>query len=418
MRALDRAHAEALDAADQLAGFRDRFAFGDPETIYLDGNSLGRLPLAGREQLHALIEQWSSELVGGWEDWIDLPQRVGDQLGTAALGAAPGQVLVCDSTTVNLYKLASAALDGLSQPNASTIVTDAGNFPTDRYVLEGLAAARGIRLSTFDADPVHGPTVHDITAACANAGVALIVLSQVSYRSGALADLPAITAAAAKAGVPVLWDLSHSVGALPIELDRAGVQLAVGCTYKYLNAGPGAPAFLYVRSELQDQLRSPIQGWFGQHDQFAMQRRYEPEPGIRRFLAGTPPVLQLAGVAGAAQLIAEAGTDRIRTKSLALTELAIELHDQWLAPLGFRLGTPRDPRRRGSHVCLRHPDAGSITSRLIAKQRVIADFRGPDCLRIGLAAPYTGFVDVHDALARLREEVSSGRSAASVPATD
>jgi kynureninase len=400
MSAVDREHAEALDAADPLAQFRERFVYaGDPETIYLDGNSLGRLPLAGRDQLHRLIEQWGGQLVAGWDEWIDLPARVGDQLGAAALGAAPGQVLVCDSTTVNLYKLASAALDALSPPGATTIVTDAGNFPTDRYVLEGLAERRGMTLRMIDADEVEGPTVADVEAACAGGDVAFIVLSHVGYRSAAVADLAEITRTVR---VPVLWDLSHSVGALPISLDGDGVQLAVGCTYKYLNGGPGAPAFLYVRRDLQERLRSPIQGWFGQHDQFAMQRPYDPRRDIRRFLAGTPPILQLVGVAAAVELLAEIGLDRIRAKSMALTSLAVALHDEWLAPLGFGLASPRDPNRRGSHVCLRHPNAESITEELITKQKVIADFRGPDRLRLGLAAPYTTFVEVYDAMARLR----------------
>ena len=397
-----RAHAEALDAADPLAGIRGRFQLGDPETIYLDGNSLGRLPLASRERLYELIDEWGERLVAGWDDWLDVPQRVGDRLGAVALGAAPGQVLVCDSTTVNLYKLASAALDALSPRRATTIVTDTGNFPTDRYVLDGLAAARGLRLTMIDADPVHGPSVDDVAALCAAGDVALVVLSHVGYRTGAVADLPATTEACTASGVPVLWDLSHSVGALPIELDRDGVQLAVGCTYKYLNAGPGAPAFLYVRRELHDRLRSPIQGWFGQHDQFAMHRPYDPEPGIRRFLAGTPPILQLAGVASAVDVMAEAGIERIRAKNLELTQLAVALYEAWLEPLGFRLGSPLDPKRRGSHVCLRHPAAESMTAALIGR-RVIVDFRGPDCIRLGLAAPYTRFVDVHDALARLHE---------------
>lgn len=399
----DRVYAEGLDAADPLADMRELFQLGDEETIYLDGNSLGRLPLATRERLHGLIEVWGERLVGGWEDWIDLPQRVGDRLGTVALGAAPGQVLVTDSVTVNLYKLASAALDGLGTPRATTLVTDLGNFPTDRYVLEGLAAARGLKLETIDADPEHGPSVRDVAATFETGDVALVVLSHVGYRTGAVADLPGITAACAAAGVPTVWDFSHSVGALPIECDRDGVQLAVGCTYKYLNGGPGAPAFLYVRRELQDRLRSPIQGWFGQADQFAMHRPYDPVPGVGRFLAGTPPILQLEGVASAVEVIAEAGIDRIRAKNRALTSLAVELHDAWLAPLGFQLGSPRDAGVRGSHLCLRHPAAEEIVAELVARHRVVVDFRGPDGIRFGMAAPYTRFIEVYDAMSRLHE---------------
>ena len=403
MGAVDRGLAEALDATDPLTGFRERFVFDDPPgTIYLDGNSLGRLPVAGRQRLHALIEQWGTQVVGGWDEWLGLPGRVGDRLGEVAIGAGAGQTLVCDSTTVNLFKLASAALDALSPAGARYIVTDAGNFPTDRYVLEGLAKTHRLSLRLIEADEVDGPTVEDVEKACAGGDVALVVLSQVGYRSAAVADVRAITAAV---GAPVLWDLSHGVGAVPAELDRDGVQLAVGCTYKYVNGGPGAPAFLYVRRELQDRLRTPIQGWFGQHDQFAMHRPYDPERDVRRFLAGTPPILQLAGVAAAVELLGEIGLDRIRAKNMALTELAIQLHDAWLAPLGFELASPRDPKRRGSAVCLRHRDAESITAELVTRHQVIVDFRGPDRVRFGLAAPYTSFVEVYDAMARVRELV-------------
>ena len=401
---MERTRAEALDATDPVARFRERFVFDEPaETIYLDGNSLGRMPRDGLDRLRGSIDEWAERLVGGWDGWLDLPRQVGDRLGGVALGAAAGQMLVCDSTTVNLFKLASAALDALSPAGAKAIVTDAGNFPTDRYVLEGLAASRRLVLRMIEADEVEGPTVDDVERACAGADVALLVLSHVGYRSAAVADLRAITASVGmSAGVPVLWDLSHSVGALPVELDRDGVQLAVGCTYKYVNGGPGAPAFLYVRNELQDRLRTPIQGWFGQHDQFAMHRAYDPERDVRRFLAGTPPILQLAAVAGAVDVLDAIGLDRIRAKNIALTELAVQLSDEWLAPLGFQLVSPRDPKRRGSHVCLRHPNAEAITDELAARQQVIADFRGPDRIRLGLAAPYTRFVDVYDGLERLR----------------
>jgi kynureninase len=279
----DRAHAEALDAADPLAGFRDRFAVED-EPIYLDGNSLGRLPRATPDRLAARLEEWGTKLVGAWADWVDEPQRVGDLLAGSVLGARPGEVLVADSTTVNLYKLASAALD--LRPGA--IVVDPDEFPTDRYVLEGLAAARGRELRRTD--PRAAPPDD----------VALVCLSLVSYRAGELADMAAVQAACG--GALVLWDLSHAAGAVPIDL--AGADLAVGCTYKYLNAGPGAPAFLYVRRELQPELRSPIQGWFGQRDQFRMGPFYEPVDGVERFHAGTPPILGIAAVEAGVELVA------------------------------------------------------------------------------------------------------------------
>ena len=390
-----REHAEALDAADPLAAFRDRFELGDGRHLYLDGNSLGRLPLATRERLHATIEQWGSELVGGWHEWIDLPLRAGDALG-GLIGAAPGEVVATDSTTVNLFKLVSALLDGSAAPRA--LVTDRGNFPTDRYVLEGIAAARGLELRQFDSDELDGPVPADL-AACGPGDV--VVLSHVAYRSGALADMAGLTAAARERGATLIWDLSHSAGAVPVDVRGAGVQLAVGCTYKYLNAGPGAPGYLYVAAELQPSLRSPVWGWFGQSEQFAMEREYDPVPGIGRFLAGTPPILPLAAVEEGARLTAEAGIEAIRAKSVALTELIVELHDAWLAPLGFELGTPREAARRGSHVSLRHPRAWTFTRALI-DARVTPDFRGPDSIRLGVAPLYTGFGEVWDALDRLR----------------
>jgi len=389
----ERAHAEALDAADPLAGFRDRFEHAG-DGIYLDGNSLGRLPGATRERVIAVLDQWSSEVVSGWHDWIEEPLRAGDAIG-ALLGAAPGEVIVTDSVTVNLYKLVCAALDARG-PGA--LVTDRGNFPTDRYVLEGIAAARGLELRIFDSDELDGPLVEDLDAVGAGD---VVVLSHVAYRSGALADMPALTAAARSRGATLIWDLSHSAGAVPVDLRGAGAELAVGCTYKYLNAGPGAPGYLYVASELQGRLRSPIQGWFGQSEQFAMERDYDPVPGIGRFLAGTPPILQLAAVEEGAKLTAEAGMAAIREKSVGLTELIVALHDEWLEPLGFELGSPRDPARRGSHVSVDHPRAWTFTRALI-DAGVTPDFRGPDSIRLGVAPLYTGFAEIYDALDRLR----------------
>ena len=403
---IERARAEALDAADPLASFRERFVHDDPGRIYVDGTSLGRLPKETAEALAARAAEWGSRLVTAWDDWIDLPLRAGDLLAEAVVGARPAEVAVSDSTSVNLYKLAAAALD--ARPHALAIVTDRDNFPTDRYVLEGLAAARGLELRLLECDPIEGPTPAAVASACAAGDVALVSLSHVAYRSGALADMEAITAAAHAAGALVLWDLSHSAGSVPVRLTDAGADLAVGCTYKYLSAGPGAPAFLYVRSELLPELRSPIWGWFGQHDQFAMGPAYDPEPGIARFLAGTPPVLDLTAVEAGSRLVAEAGIDAIRAKSVALTELAVELHDARLAPLGFELGTPRDPARRGAHVSLRHPEAWRVCRALIERANVVPDFRGPDSIRFGFPPLYTRFVDVWDAADRLRGLVESG----------
>jgi kynureninase len=401
-KVIDRAHAERLDAADPLAAFRERFAIDDPDTIYLDGNSLGRLPLATRDRLRETVDQWGSELVTAWHEWIDLPERAGDLLATEVLGARPGEVIACDSTSVNLFKLASAVLD----TRAGDVVTDTGNFPTDRYVLEGVARRHGRELRLFDPDPLHGPQPHEVERACSEGEVALVSLSHVAYRSGALADMEAIGRATS---APVLWDVSHSAGAVPVELERRGIELAVGCTYKYLNAGPGAPAFLYVREELQPALRTPIWGWFGQREQFSMERAYDPDPGIRGFLAGTPPILALAAVEEGARLVGEAGIGALRDKAMALTELIVELCDAHLAALGFELATPRDPARRGSHLSLAHAEAWPICLTLIERARVIPDFRGPDSIRLGVPPLYTRFTDVYDAMERLRDLVERGQ---------
>jgi kynureninase len=401
---LDRREAEGLDGRDPLAGFRDRFVFTGPERIYADGNSLGRPPLETVERMQAAARDWGARLVRGWNDWIELPIRVGERIGQV-IGAKPGETLACDSTTVNLYKLAWAGLD--LSPDRGVMLVDEHDFPTDRYVLEGIAASRGLELRRMVSDPVSGPSADDITHADAG-DVALVVLSHVSYRSGALADLAAITEAAHDAGARVLWDLSHSAGAVPVALAESGADLAVGCTYKYLNAGPGAPAFLFVRTELQERMRSPVWGWFGQRDQFSMGPRYEPAPGIERFLAGTPPVAGLAAVEAGVELILEAGVQRAYDKARALTELLVALHDERLAPLGVRLNTPRDPSRRGAHVSLGHDEGWRLCCALIERAEVIPDFRPPDTIRLGFAPLYSRFVDVWDAVDRLARLVETG----------
>ena len=400
---ISRSDAEARDREDELAPFRERFVLGDGERIYADGNSLGRLPRATAARLEELVRAWGDRLVSGWQEWIELPTRAGDGLGRL-LGAHDGEVLVCDSTTVNLYKLAQAALD--LRPGA--IVTDADNFPTDRYVLEGVAARGGGDLRLFKTDDVEGPTAGDVALVCADGDVALVCLSHVAYRSGALANMGAITAAARETGALVLWDLSHSAGSAPVALDAAGAELAVGCTYKYLNAGPGAPAFLYVRRDLQPRLRSPIQGWFGQRDQFAMGPRYEPEDGVGRFHAGTPPILGLVSVQAGVELVLEAGIDGIRRKSEALTELTIALVDERLAQLGFRVASPRDCELRGGHVALSHQEGWRICRALIERAEVVPDFRPPDVVRLGFSPLYSRFVDVWDAIDRLGGLVERG----------
>jgi kynureninase len=397
---VDHAHAAALDAADPLAAFAGRFLVADPAVIYLDGNSLGRLPRATADRLERVArDEWGGELVRGWEHWLALPAQVGDALAGTVLGARPGEVVVSDSTTVNFYKLAEAALR--ARPARKAIVTDRDNFPTDRYVLEGLASAHNLELRWLAADPIDGPSPRDV-ARLLDTDVALVALSHVNYRSAAIADMAGITRLAQEAGALTLWDVSHSAGAVAVELEASGADLAVGCTYKYLNGGPGAPAFLYVRTARQGELRNPIQGWFGQRDQFAMGQGYEPAPGIGSWLTGTPAILGLAGAEEGVGLVAEAGMAAIRAKTIALTEFAIALHDAWLAPLGFGLGTPRDPARRGAHVAVRRADARKLCEELIAAG-VITDFREPDSIRLGLSPLTTSFADTRTAIDRLRQ---------------
>jgi kynureninase len=406
---LTRAAAAALDAADPLAGFRARFAGteddGPDRLLYLDGNSLGRMPRETPTALRRAVEQeWAGNLVGSWSSWIGEPTRLGDVLAAGVLGARPGEVLVGDSTTVNLYKLLMAGAD--ARPGRDVLVCTADDFPTDRYVVAGVAEARGMQVREVHADLDQGLDT-GVLAAALDERVAVVVLSHVAYRSGALADLPGITRMVQDAGALVLWDLSHSVGSVPAGLTDAGADLAVGCTYKYLNGGPGAPAFLYARRELQEQLRSPIRGWFGQRDQFAMGPVYEPAPGVERFGAGTPPIIGMAALEVGAGLVAEAGVERLEAKGQALTSLVVALADDWLTSHGVVLASPRDPERRGSHVTLAHPQAWQLTQALIDR-RVVPDFRTPDRVRLGLAPLYTRFVDVWDAMERFRDLLAEG----------
>jgi kynureninase len=401
---LDRAQAEKLDAADPLAGYRERFWLEDPALIYLNGNSLGALPRATVARMETIYRQeWGRALARSWDHWVDLPAGAGDVVGEL-VGAAPGQVIVTDNTTVNLYKLASAALD--ARPGRRVIVTDHDNFPSDRYVLAGLAAQRGaeLRMLATDINQGLGP---DLVRAAVDEDTALVSLSHVAYRSGALADMPAITGIVQAAGALMLWDLCHSAGAVPVDLDGCDVDLAVGCTYKYLNAGPGAPAFAYVASRLAEVLRQPIWGWFSQRDQFAMGPAYDPAPGMAKFMTGTPSIPGTAAVQEGARLLLEAGIEPMRAKSVRLTGYLIELADAWLVPLGCTIATPREPGRRGGHVSLCHPGAERIVDRLAARG-VITDYRTPDRFRFGLPALTTRFTDVWDAAQAARNLIASG----------
>lgn len=409
MTAVDRAAARAferavaLDGQDPLTPFLERFVVHDPALVYFDGNSLGRLPRATAERLRSVVEdEWGGELIAAWDHWMELPTAVGDALAREVLGAAPGEVIVADSTTIDLYRLATAALD--ARLDRRVIVTDRANFPTDRYVLEGLARARGLTIRWLDPDPIDGPSLADVDAVLDD-DVALVALSHVNYRSAAIADIGAIGERARAHGTLTLWDLSHSAGVLPVDLTAIGADLAVGCTYKYLNAGPGAPAFQFVRTDLQAELRTPTQGWLGREDPFAMGQGWEPASGIRSWLAGTPAILGLVAVEEGVRLVAEAGLDRIRAKSTALTAFAIELIDAWPAGLGCSIGSPRDAERRGGQVAIRHPRARELRAEL-ATVGVVVDFREPETLRIGLSPLTTSFASVAEGLGRLRALLS------------
>jgi kynureninase len=403
------AFAQRLDAEDELARFRNAFVFGEPNLIYMDGNSLGRLPRHTADRVrHAVEAEWGHDLIRGWNaGWYGAPQRVGNRIATL-VGAGPGQIVVSDSTSVNLFKLVMAAL--ALRPERDRIVSDVLNFPSDLYVLQGCIQLLGDRHHLHLVPSADSITLDQGELLDAIDGrTALVTLSHVAFKSGFLHDAAAITARAREAGALVLWDLSHSVGAVPVELDRWRADLAVGCTYKYLNGGPGAPAFLYVRRDLQDRVLSPIWGWFGQRAPFAFDLDYKAAAGVGRFLVGTPPVLSLLAMESALDPVLEVGLDRIRRKSVRQTSYLVDLVDTVLASLGFALGSPRDPDRRGSHVSIRHLEGYRINRALIEEMDVLPDFREPDNIRLGLAPLYTSFVDVWQAVDRIRRAVEEER---------
>jgi len=401
------AEAAALDAADPLAGFRDRFLTpeGTDLIAYFDGNSLGRPVAAAVDRLRDLVHgEWGDRLIRSWDErWLDWPMGVGDRLGRLCLGAAPGQTFVGDSTTVLLYKLARAAVDAQAADGRSEIVLDTDNFPTDRYVLEGIAAERGMTLRWIDADTSAGVTADQVRSVV-GPQTALAVFSHVAYRSGFIADAGAISAVVKDAGGLVLWDLCHTGGSVPAELDEWGADLAVGCTYKYLNGGPGSPAWAYVATEHQDTLQQPIWGWLGRRDAFRMEAGYEPAPGLRSFVSGTPPILAMVPLDAHLDLVEEAGIEAIRAKSVELTELVIRIADDQLAPLGVEVASPRDPALRGGHVTLRGRDFRAVTAALW-DQGVIPDYRDPDGIRIGVSPLSTSFAEVVEGMEVVRDTI-------------
>lgn len=405
----DAEYARRLDAEDDLARFRLAFIDDEPTLIYLDGNSLGRPPKAATLLAEDLVQrQWGGRLIRGWNDgWFSAPERVGAKIARL-IGADPDEVIVADSTSVNLFKLAVAALR--AQEGRTVILSDDLNFPSDIYVLQGVAEllGGGHRLEIVPSpDGIYGPA--EAIAARIDAGTALVSLSHTAFKSGYTYDMAALTAAAHAQGALTLWDLSHSVGALPINLRDARADLAVGCCYKYLNGGPGAPAFLYVRRDLQERLVNPISGWMGQRDLFAFDLSYSPAAGIRRFLSGTPPIVALSLIEPGLDLLLEVGIERLRAKSLRQSEYLIALWEQLLAPVGYSLNSPREAHMRGSHISLGHPQGLGIDLALINELHVLPDFRAPDNIRLGIAPIYTTFADIHTAALRMRQAVEERR---------
>jgi kynureninase len=393
--------ARELDRSDPLASYRDHFVGAESSLVYFDGNSLGRPLKVTGPRLQRFVEQeWGGRLIRGWDEgWMELPGAIGDDLGRVVLGAAAGQTIVGDSTTVLLYKLLRSA--AALRPGRSEIVLDRDNFPTDRYVAEGVARELGMTLRWVDADPSEGITA-DLLAGVLGPHTAVVLLSHVAYKSAWVADVPTLTAMTHDAGALVVWDLCHSAGALPALLDEWGVDLAVGCTYKYLNGGPGSPAFCYVAAALLDEVTQPIQGWMGASEPFLMGPTYLPAPGIRRMLSGTPPIVGMLALQDMLALIERAGIDAVRTKSVGLTEHAIAVADRDLADV--EVASPRDPDRRGGHVTLRHPRMREVTAALWRRD-VLPDYREPDGLRLGLSPLSTSYAEVERGIAAIRDEL-------------
>ena len=411
MKVTDREYALALDSSDPLAHFKSQFVVSDPDMCYLDGNSLGRIPKATITAINDfMVKEWGPEVVTGWSHWVDEAQPTGDLLGAAALGAGPGQVLVCDTTSVNFYQLCLAAIH--ARPGRKTIITDAANFPTDRYILDGIAKQFDLKLVIIDnEDPsiaVHERITTEALAPYLNDDVALVTLEVIQYRSGARTDIKSITDQVRAVGALVVWDASHAVGAIELNLDANGVDLCVGCTYKYGNSGPGSPAWLYVNKRVQKELQVPIQGWFAQDAQFEMGPIFERAQNIRGFQIASPSLMGIRCVQTAFSMIKDAGIDKIAHKAAVGTQMMIDLYDAWLAPLGIELNTSRDPKERGGHISLVHPDAAQICVALRQISNVIPDYRTPNSIRLAISPLPTSYVEIWDGFARMRELVASG----------
>ena len=406
-----------LDAKDPLAKYRDLFVFTDPEVCYLDGNSLGRLPKSTVETINKfLIEGWGTKIVDGWGEWIDKAETTGDLIGRSALGAAAGQTLAMDTTSVNFYRLVRAAIS--ARPGRKTIITDEANFPTDRYIMQGIAEELGLNLVVIPNDLQEhstGETFSDelvtpeILKPYLNDDVALVTISVVAYRSGALHNIKELTDLVRASGALMVWDASHAVGAVDMQFDRDGVDLAVGCTYKYGNSGPGSPAWLYVSKRIQSELEMPIQGWFAQRNQFLMGSKFDQIEGMRGFQIASPSIIGLLCIDEGFGMIEDATIAQINAKASKGTDMMIELFDQWLVPLGFELVTPRDSKLRGGHISIYHPDAAQIAQGLRDDMKVIPDYRAPNSIRVAISPLPTSYVEVFDGFERIRDYTKSGK---------
>ena len=371
---------------------------------------MGRLPHATVKAVSDFLSQeWGNEVVTGWSHWIDEAQVAGDLLGRAALGAGPGQVLVCDTTSVNFYQLCLAAIN--ARPGRKTIITDAANFPTDRYILEGIAKQLSMNLVIIDnEDPAIAENeliTAELLEKYMSEDVALVTFEVIQYRSGARTDIQSVTDLARTYGALVVWDASHAAGAIEMNFDANGADLAVGCTYKYGNSGPGSPAWLYVNKRVQKELQVPIQGWFANEDQFGMGARFEKAEGIRGFQIASPSIVGIRSVQIAFAMIEEAGIDVIASKAAMGTQMMIDLFDEWLAPLGYTLLTSRNPQERGGHISIGHPEAAKICIALRKFANVIPDYRTPNAIRLAIAPLPTSYVEVWDGFARIRDLTES-----------
>jgi len=405
---ITKQYIESLDKNDSLSEFKNRFFIENKKSCYLDGNSLGRLPKKTIEEINSfLYSEWGTKLVEGWEKWINEAQSTGDLLAMHILGADKGEVLACDTTSVNFYQICSAVVN--SFPERKTIITDAANFPTDRYILQGIAQKFDLNLIIIDNERVnekgYEKLTPDILRPYLNDDVSLVTFQVLQYRSGSLNDIKKITELVRNFGALAVWDASHAAGSVELNFKKNNIDLAVGCTYKYLCSGPGAPAWLYVKKKLQTKLQVPIQGWFAQKHQFEMEANFEKSPDIRGFQIASPSLIGLRSINVACKIIKDAKMKNIIKKAKTGTDLIIKLYDKWLIELGFLLMTPRNSKKRGAHVSLFHENAKSISAALRRFEGVIVDYRTPNQIRIAVSPLSTTYNEIYTGIKKIRASV-------------